>query len=75
MIGVVLFLILTAYAFNIQESVNDLYEVYNAKNSNNFFDFIKLFGVILFFIYPFLILNFISELENRDINQKPNHKP
>ena len=75
MIGVVLLLILTAYAFNIQESVNDLYEVYNAKNSNNFFDFIKLFGVILFFIYPFLILNFISELENRDINQKPNHKP
>lgn len=70
MVGIVLLLLLTAYAFNIQESVNDLYEEDNAKKSNNLFDFIKLFGVILFYIYPFLILNFISELENRSLNQK-----
>lgn len=70
MVSIVLLLLLTAYAFNIQESINDLYEEDNATKSNNLFDFIRLFGVILFFIYPFLILNFISELENRSLNQK-----
>lgn len=70
MVGIVLLLLLlTAYAFNIQESVNDLYEEDNTKKSNNLFDFIRLFGVILFFIYPFIILNFISELKNRSLNK------
>lgn len=69
-VSVVLLLTLTAYAFNIQESVNYLYVEDNANISNNFYDIIKFFGLILFYIYPFLILNFISELKNRSLNKK-----
>jgi hypothetical protein len=69
-VGVVLLLALTAYAFNIQESSNNLYEEDNANTSNNFYDIIKFFGLIMFYMYPFLILNFISELKNRSLNRK-----
>jgi hypothetical protein len=70
MVGVVLLLALTVYALNIKVLDTYFYEEVNANNRENFYDLIRLFGLILFYITPFFILNFISELKNRSLNKK-----
>lgn len=55
-----------SYGFYNIYDVYDFYEIIKIY----FINFIKKFGVILFYIYPFLILNFISELKNRSLNKK-----
>jgi hypothetical protein len=60
-IAIIFLLTITAYVFNLQDPVTDFYE-------DNFYDFIELLGVIFFYSYPFFILNFISELKNRSLN-------
>lgn len=54
-----------SYGFYNIYDVYDFYEIIKIY----FINFIKKFGVILFYIYPFLILNFISELKNRSLNK------
>lgn len=66
----ILLLISTSYAFSIDEirfiddgNANGEYE------DKSLINFMQLLSLILFFIYPFLILNFISELKNRSLNK------
>lgn len=70
MVGVILLLILNSYAFNIYKTTIDFLEKDNTRTNNNLYDLIIFFGLILFYAYPFLILNFISELKNRSLNKK-----
>lgn len=64
----ILLLISTSYAFSFEEfRFND--DGNNEYKGKSLINFMQLLSLILFFIYPFLILNFISELKNRSLNK------
>lgn len=67
----ILLLISTSYAFSFEEFRfdDDGNSEYKYKSLINF---MELLSFIIFLVYPFVILNFISELKNRKLNSLEN---